>query len=95
MGIYLNPGNENFRRILCADIYVDKTEMIHVMNQFIDKGNNYVCISRPRRFGKTFAGNMLNAYYSNAGNRELRSMHGPLIGKMSTGSVQTTRSMPL
>ena len=40
MGIYLNPGNENFRRILCADIYVDKTEMIHVINQFIDKGNN-------------------------------------------------------
>ena len=64
MGIYLNPGNENFRRILCADIYVDKTEMIHVMNQFIDKGNNYVCISRPRRFGKTTAGNMLSAYYS-------------------------------
>ena len=64
MGIYFNPGNENFRRILCADIYVDKTEMIHVMNQFIDKGNNYVCISRPRRFGKTTAGNMLSAYYS-------------------------------
>ncbi|MBQ9030247.1 MAG: AAA family ATPase [Parasporobacterium sp.] len=64
MGIYLNPGNENFRRILCADIYVDKTELIHVMNQFIDKGNNYVCISRPRRFGKTIAGNMLSAYYS-------------------------------
>ena len=64
MGIYLNPGSENFRRALCADIYVDKTELIHVMNQFIDKGNNYVCISRPRRFGKTITGNMLNAYYS-------------------------------
>ena len=64
MGIYLNPGNENFKEILRADIYVDKTMMISVTNKFIDKGNNYVCISRPRRFGKTIAGNMLSAYYS-------------------------------
>ena len=64
MGIYFNPGNENFRRTLAADIYVDKSMMISVMNEFIDKGNNYVCISRPRRFGKTIAGNMISAYYS-------------------------------
>ena len=64
MGIYLNPGNENFRRALAADIYVDKTMMISVTNRFIDVGNNYVCVSRPRRFGKTIAGNMLSAYYS-------------------------------
>ena len=64
MGIYLNPGNENFRRTLAAKIYVDKTMMIEQMNEFIDEGNNYICISRPRRFGKTIAGNMLSAYYS-------------------------------
>ena len=64
MGIYLNPGNENFRRVLAADIYVDKSMMISVTNRFIDKANNYICISRPRRFGKTIAGNMLSAYYS-------------------------------
>ena len=64
MGIYLNPGNENFRSILAADLYVDKTEMIRVANRFIDKGNKYVCVSRPRRFGKTITGNMLSAYYS-------------------------------
>ena len=64
MGIYLNPGFENFRRILSADIYVDKTMMIRETNRFIDIGNNYICISRPRRFGKTIAGNMLCSYYS-------------------------------
>ena len=64
MGIYLNPGNENFRRTLAADIYVDKTMMLSVLNRFIDKGNNYVCISRPRRFGKTIASEMISAYYS-------------------------------
>ena len=64
MGIYLNPGNENFKRATKADIYIDKTMMIAATNQFIDKGNNYVCVSRPRRFGKTITGNMLCAYYS-------------------------------
>ena len=64
MGIYLNPGNDGFRRIVSSDVYVDKTMMIDVTNRFIDKGNSYVCVSRPRRFGKTFAGNMLCAYYS-------------------------------
>ena len=64
MGIYLNPGNENYKKTISADIYVDKTMMIAVTNSFIKKGNDYICISRPRRFGKTIAGNMLAAYYS-------------------------------
>ena len=70
MGIYLNPDNENFRRVISSDIYVDKTMMIQEMNRFIDTGNNYVCISRPRRFGKTITGNMLAAYYSKGCNSE-------------------------
>ena len=64
MGIYLNPKNSNFREIIAADIYVDKTAMIEVINGFMDKGNKYICMSRPRRFGKTIAGEMLSAYYS-------------------------------
>lgn len=64
MGIYLNPGNENFKLTLAAPIYVDKTMMIAEINRFIDQGNHYICVSRPRRFGKTIAGNMLSAYYS-------------------------------
>ena len=64
MGIYLNPGNENFRKITHAQIYVDKTMLISVLNKFIETAREYVCISRPRRFGKTIAQNMLCAYYS-------------------------------
>ncbi|MBO4334074.1 MAG: AAA family ATPase [Paludibacteraceae bacterium] len=64
MGIYLNPDNSGFKMALAADIYVDKTMMISQLNHFIDKGNSYICVSRPRRFGKTFASNMLCAYYS-------------------------------
>lgn len=64
MGIYLNPDNENFREILRGDIYVDKTMMLDVLNRFMSKGNKYICVSRPRRFGKTVTQNMLAAYYS-------------------------------
>ncbi len=64
MGIYLNPSNIGFTKILSADIYVDKTMLISELNKFIDKGNQYICVSRPRRFGKTIAANMLCAYYS-------------------------------
>ena len=64
MGIYLNPNYENFRQIIAAEIYVDKTMMIKSFNRYIDKGNKYICMSRPRRFGKTIAGNMLSSYYS-------------------------------
>lgn len=64
MGIYLNPNNENFTRTTKREIFVDKTMMIRVINNFIDIDNSYICVSRPRRFGKTIAGNMLCAYFS-------------------------------
>lgn len=65
MGIYLNPGNENFAEVLNpANIYVDKTMMLDVLNSYITRGNKYICVSRPRRFGKTITQNMLAAYYS-------------------------------
>jgi hypothetical protein len=64
MGIYLNPDNVNFKATLTRPIYVDKTGMISVINQFMATDNKYVCVSRPRRFGKTITTNMLAAYYS-------------------------------
>lgn len=64
MGIYLNPSNVGFKMTLAGEIYVDKTMLISELNKFIDSGKQYVCISRPRRFGKTIATNMLCAYYS-------------------------------
>ncbi|MBR6229129.1 MAG: AAA family ATPase [Eubacterium sp.] len=64
MGIYLNPGNEVFRRVSSADIFVDKSGMLRVTNDMIDADNNLVCMSRARRFGKTVAQNMIAAYYS-------------------------------
>ena len=62
MGTYLNPGNSGFSRI-AANNYVDKTELIGIINKSIDTMNNLICISRPRRFGKSYAAQMLCAYY--------------------------------
>ena len=59
MGNYLNPGNEKFRRMIQSEIYVDKTGMIKYTNSVLDTAQNYVCVSRPRRFGKSMAANML------------------------------------
>ena len=62
MGAYLNPGNSAFARILKSK-YVDKTGLIGVINSAIDTEMSLTCISRPRRFGKSYAAKMLCAYY--------------------------------
>lgn len=63
MGIYLNPGNELFRMDINSQIYVDKTELIENTNRLIGSQQRFVCVSRPRRFGKSMTANMLAAYY--------------------------------
>lgn len=65
MGLYLNPGNEEFRNAaIHSKIYVDKTEMIKFTNSQLFGEHKNICVSRPRRFGKSMAANMLVAYYS-------------------------------
>ena len=64
MGIYLNPGNDLFRQAVKSKIYVDKSMMICNTNSVLDTSDKHICISRPRRFGKSMAANMLAAYYS-------------------------------
>lgn len=72
MGIYLNPGNEAFRISVSSEIYIDKTEMISFVNKRLGKEKRFLCVSRPRRFGKSMAANMLCAYYDRECNsREL------------------------
>ena len=63
MGSYLNPGDISFRGSLRSKIYVDKSGLIEKINELIYTEQKYVCISRPRRFGKSMAANMLSAYY--------------------------------
>lgn len=64
MGIYLNPNNIAFKQALNSEIYIDKSLMLEHTNRVIYTEQKFICVSRPRRFGKSMAANMLTAYYS-------------------------------
>lgn len=64
MGIYLNPGNKGFWESIRSEIYVDKTGLIALTNKYINTREKFICVSRPRRFGKSMTLEMLAAYYS-------------------------------
>ena len=64
MGIYLNPNNALLRQARKSEIFIDKSMMIAELNKLVDTENKFVCVSRPRRFGKSMMGSMLAAYYS-------------------------------
>ena len=70
MGSYLNPGNFSFRGSLRSKIYVDKSKLIAKTNEVLCTEQKYICVSRPRRFGKSMAANMLAAYYDRSENTE-------------------------
>lgn len=63
MGIYVNRGNTSFTRARKSQIYVDKTGLLEYTNSVLGTEQCYICVSRPRRFGKTMAAGMLAAYY--------------------------------
>ena len=64
MGIYFNPTNESFTKDRNYEIYVDKTELIAYLNKVICTPRNCLSVSHARRFGKSHAAGMIDAYYS-------------------------------
>mgnify|MGYP003400568322 FL=1 len=64
MGRYLNIGFGKMADDIRDDFYVDKSMLISVLNKRIESRSRFICVSRPRRFGKTMAANMIAAYYS-------------------------------
>lgn len=63
MGIYVNRGNASFSRARKSQIYVDKSGLLEYTNSVLGTEQCYICVSRPRRFGKTMTAGMLAAYY--------------------------------
>ena len=63
MGSYLNPGNALFKMAVNSQIFVDKSMLIDVTNRYLNTMQRFICVSRPRRFGKSVAADMLAAYY--------------------------------
>ena len=64
MGRFVNPDNSAFQNAVNGEIYIDKSGLIELTNRFLGTPQEFICNSRPRRFGKSMAANMLAAYYS-------------------------------
>lgn len=72
MGAYLNSGKQGYQMAVNSEIFVDKTEMISYLNSVVNTEQRFVSVSRPRRFGKSMAADMICAYYDReADSREL------------------------
>ena len=64
MSNYLNPTNTSYQEFMNSEIIVDKSLLIEKTNQILNTTSKYICLLRPRRFGKSTDANMLVAYYS-------------------------------
>ena len=69
MGIYLNPGKVAYEKAVNTEIFVDKTKMLLFLNSVVKTKKGYISVSRPRRFGKTMAADMITAYYGRGADR--------------------------
>ena len=66
MGVYLNPSKSIFNDCVLSEIYVDKSGLLQHLNRWVSRDGRFVCLTRPRRFGKSMAAAMIAAYYCNA-----------------------------
>ena len=64
MGIYFNPNNESFTKDRNYKIYIDKTGLLEYLNEVLGTPRNCIAVSHARRFGKSHAAGMIDAYYS-------------------------------
>ena len=64
MSMFVNPDNNAFQTAINSKVYVDKTGLLNFTNSVLGTQQAFICNSRPRRFGKSMAANMLAAYYS-------------------------------
>jgi len=85
MGIYINKGNDAFRKALNGE-YIDKSGLIAAINRTLDSERQFTCVTRCRRFGKSMAVDMLRAYYDKSCNS--RNMFSGL-GIVSYASFET------
>ena len=63
MNKYFNRNNDQFTKSLNG-IFVDKSDALDLINNIVDSNSQFLCVTRPRRFGKSMMASMINAYYS-------------------------------
>lgn len=62
MGIYVNPDEELLKMSVNSRIYVDKSMILNELNQVLNTEERFVCVARPRRFGKSMAGMVIKRF---------------------------------
>ena len=62
MSDFIDYGNSDFRSVINSN-FVDKSELLSFLNSRLETDNRFICISRPRRFGKSIAAQMAYSYY--------------------------------
>ena len=72
MGIYVNSKTAYtlYKSETAKPYFIDKTLILKELFPLVDEGNNYLCITRPRRFGKTVMANMIASFFSKGRNAE-------------------------
>ena len=85
MGSYLNSGNALFKMAVNSQIFVDKSMLIDATNRYLNTMQRFICVSRPRRFGKSVAADMLAAYYDRRIDSSALFEHLEIRGQKSYG----------
>lgn len=83
MGFYLNSTKSltMYQNEVSKPYFVDKTMLLKELCPLVDQGSNYICITRPRRFGKTIMANMISAFFSSGFDSK------PLFEKLAIGKA--------
>ena len=68
MGTYLNSITPYtlYKSESLSPYFVDKTLMLSELFPYVSAGNRHICITRPRRFGKTIMANMIISFFQKA-----------------------------
>ena len=66
MGFYLNSHSAYtlYRDEVRKPYFVDKSRLLEELFPLVEEGNSHICITRPRRFGKTIMANMVASFFS-------------------------------
>lgn len=72
MGIYVNSKNAYalYKKETSKPYFIDKTLILKELFPLVEEGSNYLCITRPRRFGKTVMANMIASFFSKGHNAD-------------------------
>ncbi len=65
MGVYLNSTAPYYlyKSEMQKNYFIDKSLLLEQLFPLVKSGNSHICITRPRRFGKTIMANMIAAFF--------------------------------